>query len=82
MPITLLYSVIIFIALFIFWEAGTLLKRHALKELLIASLLLVLAGCYGMDFALGWQYLPNPNALIHMFQPVSESFDTFFQVDE
>lgn len=80
MPSSLLFSLILFVGLFIVLEAKPLLQRRAYKELIVASLLLTLALFYGMDYALGWQILPNPNILLTILKPVSESVDKFFQV--
>lgn len=80
MPSSLLFSLLLFVGLFILLEAKSLFQRQAYKELLVASLLLTLALFYGVDYALDWQFLPNPNILLTIFKPVSESVDKFFQV--
>jgi len=80
MPSSLIFSLILFVGLFILLEGKSLVRRKAYKELIVASLLLTLALSYGLDYALDWQLLPNPNILITILKPVSESFDKFFQV--
>jgi hypothetical protein len=80
MPSSLIFALLLFVGLFILLEAKSLMRRRAYKELLVASLLLTLALFYGVDYALDWQFLPNPNILITIFKPVSESVDKFFQV--
>ena len=80
MPSSLIFSLILFIGLFILLEVKSLFQRRAYKELMVASLLLTLALFYGMDYALDWQVLPNPNHLLTLLKPVSESVDKFFQV--
>lgn len=82
MPISVLFFVLLFMLLFIIFEARTLLKSRAYKELIVAVFLFLLAGLYGLDLALGWHYLPNPNALIYVLQPVSQSLDTLLQVTD
>lgn len=80
MPSSLILPLILFTILFILLEAKSLFQRRAFKKLIITSLLLTLALFYGMDYALGWQILPNPNMLLTILKPVSESVDKFFQV--
>lgn len=80
MPSSLIFALLLFVGLFILLEAKSLMRRRAYKELLVASLLLTLALFYGVDYALDWQFLPNPNILLTIFKPVSESVDKFFQV--
>lgn len=80
MPSSLILPLILFTILFILLEAKSLFQRRAFKKLIVASLLLTLALFYGMDYALGWQILPNPNMLLTILKPVSESVDKFFQV--
>jgi hypothetical protein len=80
MPSSLIFALLLFVGLFILLEAKSLMRRRAYKELLVASLLLTLALLYGVDYALDWQVLPNPNILLTIFKPVSESVDKFFQV--
>lgn len=80
MPHSLLFSLILFVGLFILLEAKSLMRTRAYKELLVASSLLTLALIYGIDYALDWQLLPNPNILLTILKPVSESLEKFFQV--
>lgn len=80
MPSSLIFALLLFVGLFILLEAKSLMRRRVYKELLVASLLLTLALLYGVDYALDWQVLPNPNILLTIFKPVSESVDKFFQV--
>ncbi len=80
MPSSLLFSLILFVGLFIMLEAKPLFQRRAYKELIVASLLLTLALLYGIDYSLDWQILPNPNILLTILKPLSESADKFFQV--
>ncbi|HZK87264.1 MAG TPA: hypothetical protein VFC40_04805 [Syntrophomonas sp.] len=80
MPSSLIFALLLFVGLFILLEAKSLMRRRAYKELLVASLLLTLALLYGVDYALDWQVLPNPNILLTIFKPLSESVDKFFQV--
>ena len=80
MPSSIIFALILFVGLFILLEAKSLMRRRAYKELLVACLLLTLALFYGVDYALDWQVLPNPNILLTIFKPVSESVDKFFQV--
>ena len=80
MPSSLIFSLILFVGLFILLEGKSLLRRKVYIELMVASLLLTLALFYGIDYAQDWQFLPNPNILLTILKPVSESFDKFFQV--
>lgn len=80
MPSSLILPMILFICLFVLLEARSLLKRRAFKELIVACLILILSLAYGMDYALDWQFLPNPNRLLTLVKPISESIDKFFQV--
>lgn len=80
MPPRLIYSLLLFTTLFVLLEARPLFKARNFKELAVAGLIMTLALAYGIDFMTGWQILPNPNLLITLFKPLSESFDKFFQV--
>jgi len=80
MPSSLILPMILFFTLFVLLEARSLLKRKAFKELMIASLILMLSLGYGLDYAFNWQFLPNPNRLLTLVKPLSEAFDKFFQV--
>lgn len=80
MPFSLIFTIIIFTGLFILLEPKSLIQRREYKELIIAGLLLMLGFVYGLDYALDWQALPNPNRLLIILQPISESVDKFFQV--
>ncbi len=80
MPFSLVYTLLLFSALFLGLEAPSLFRGRAYKELIITSLLLALGLFYGIDYALDWQFLPNPNILLTLFKPVSESMEAFFQI--
>lgn len=80
MPSSLIFTLLIFTCLFIWFEARFLFKRRAFKELIVTCLLLLLALSYGMDYAMEWQLLPNPNLSLTILKPVSESMEKFFQV--
>lgn len=41
---------------------------------------MLLALVYGIDYIIGSQLLPNPNVLIALFKPLSQSIEKFFQV--
>lgn len=81
LPARLIYSLLLFTALFVLLEARPLYKKQAYKQLAVASLILILALSYGIDYMLGMQLLPNPNRLIILFKPLSDSFNMFFQVN-
>lgn len=80
MPPRLIYSLLLFVILFVLLEARPLFKARNFKELAVAGLIMVLALAYGLDYMTGSQLLPNPNLLISWFKPISQSFDKFFQV--
>lgn len=79
--VALLFSIMfVFTGLFLWLEAGTLIKRPDFKQLFTVTLLLVLGWVYGVDYALDWQVLPNPKSLLAMLGPISDSFEKFFQL--
>lgn len=80
MPSSLIFSMILLVSLFFLLEARSLVKRREFKELIVACLLLLLALTYGMDYMLNWNFLPNPNILLTLLKPVSESMDKLLQV--
>lgn len=80
LPPRLIYALLLFPILFALLEARPLYKQRAYKQLAVSSLILILALSYGIDFMLGAQLLPNPNLLIILFKPLSDAFNTFFQV--
>ena len=80
MPFSLIFVLLLFIGLFIWLELRALIKQREYKELMVASLFLVLSISYGLDYALDRQFLPNPNKLLYILKPVSESVDKFFQI--
>lgn len=80
MPSSLILPMVLLISLFILLEARSLIKRREFKELAVACLILMLSLAYGMDYAFSWQILPNPNRLLTLVKPISDSFDKFFQV--
>lgn len=80
MPFSLVFVLLLFVSLFLCLELRALIKQRELKELIVACLLLGLSITYGVDYAMDWQVLPNPNSLLYMLKPVSESFDKFFQI--
>lgn len=82
MTTPIVYIMLIFISLFIILEVRPLLKQNMLKELIAASLLLLLALSYGTDLAMGWMKLPNPKAMITVVKPISEAFDKTLQVQQ
>jgi len=82
MPASLNPILLLFVILFLGLEARALFKKHAFKELIVASLLLSLGFAYGIDYAWGWNFLPNPNISLTIFKPISETLDTFFQVTD
>ncbi|HWQ74469.1 MAG TPA: hypothetical protein VN441_04075 [Syntrophomonas sp.] len=82
MPFRLLYAQVLFVILFISLEVIRLFRRRAYKELIVAGSIMLLALAYGIDFITGSQFLPNPNRLLILLRPISESFEKFFQVME
>lgn len=76
----MLYAAAVFIAIFIPLEGKSLIKNRQWKELAVTTGILLIAVSYGVDFALDWNMLPNPNILITIFKPLSEAFESFFQV--
>ncbi|CFX10293.1 Uncharacterized [Syntrophomonas zehnderi OL-4] len=82
MPSSILYYVLLFMLLFTVFQVRTLLKSQAYKELIVAVVLFLLAGLYGLDIAFNWHYLPNPNALIYVLEPVSQALETLLQVTD
>jgi len=80
MPFSLFLILFLFVVLYLWLEPRALFKQRAFKELIIASLLLGLGLAYGMDYALGWQFLPNPNISLTILKPISEIINNFFQV--
>ena len=82
MPFRLVYSLGLFVILFIFLEVIRLVRQRAYKELIVAGSIMLLALAYGIDFIMGSQFLPNPNRLLTLLRPMSELFEKFFQVME
>ena len=80
MPPKLIYGLLLFTSLFVLLEAKPLFNAKAYKELAVAGMIMMLALAYGIDYIMGVQFLPNPNFLITLFKPVSQSFVKFFQV--
>jgi len=80
LPPRLIYSLLLFTALFVLLEVRPLFRARNFKELAVAGLIMALALAYGIDYMTESQLLPNPNLLITWFKPVSESFDKFFWV--
>lgn len=81
MPPRLTYSLLLFITLFVLREVRPLCKARAYKELAVTSMIMMLALAYGIDYIMGLQLLPNPNFLLTLFKPLSQSFEKFFQVN-
>ncbi|MDD2619910.1 MAG: hypothetical protein PHC92_04475 [Syntrophomonadaceae bacterium] len=81
MPITLVYSLIILSLLFFLLEGKPLIKKQLWKELIVAAFFLTVALSYGLEFAMNWNVLPNPNNLLLIVKPISEAFEGFFQVN-
>lgn len=73
---------LLFICLFIILEVRPLIKKNMIKELAVASLLLLLALSYGTDLAMDWMKLPNPRAMITFVKPVSQVFEKTLQVNQ
>lgn len=82
MTTPIIYIMLIFIGLFIILEASPLLKQNMIKELIAASLLLLLALSYGTDLAMDWMRLPNPRALIAVVKPISQAFEKTLEVHQ
>ena len=80
MPILLVYSIILCIFLFFLWEWQPLIKQRLWWDLTVALLLLFISVSYGLDYALSLKILPNPDSLLNLVKPVSETFEKFFQV--
>lgn len=80
MPPRLTYSLLLFVTLFVLQEVRPLYKAKAYKELVVAGMIMMLALAYGIDYIMGSQLLPNPNFLLTLFKPFSQSFEKFFQV--
>jgi hypothetical protein len=80
LPPRLTYSLLLFITLFVLWEVRPHYKARAYKELVISGGIMLLALVYGIDYIIGSQLLPNPNVLIALFKPLSQSIENFFQV--
>lgn len=81
MTTPIIYIMLIFIGLFIVLEVSSLLKQKMFKELILASLLLLLALAYGTDLAMDWMKLPNPRAMITIVKPISQAFERALQVN-
>lgn len=80
MPFSLVFVLLLFTGVFLWREPSTLIKTRQFKELIIACLLLGLSLSYGIDYAMDWHVLPNPNNLLYILKPVSESIEAFFQI--
>jgi len=76
----IIYFLVFFLTVFLITEVKPLAKQGQYKELVIASLLLLIALSYGTDYAMNWHLLPNPNKLITAFRPVSQAFDAVFNL--
>lgn len=81
MPFTLVYSLIIFSLLFFLLEGKPLIKKQLWKELMVSAFFLTVALSYGLEFAMNWNVLPNPNHLLLIVKPISDAFEAFFQVN-
>lgn len=57
-----------------------LTKERRFKELIAASLLLLVTVSYGIGYAMDWKRLPNPTTLISAARPVSQAFERFFTI--
>lgn len=82
MQITLIYSLLIFLILFILLEGRRLVSKKEWKQVIVSSLILALALLYGTDYALGAKILPNPNWSLKILKPASHAIDKFFQLPE
>lgn len=80
MPFTLIYSLLIFIALFSLLELRSLIKKQQWRELIVAIFFFSIALSYGTDYAMGWNMMPNPHKILFLVKPISEAFESFFQV--
>jgi hypothetical protein len=76
-----MYLLMVFIILFILQEGKPLLNTKAYKELAVAGIIMLLALAYGIDYIMGSQLLPNPDLLLTLLKPLSQSFEKFFQVN-
>ena len=76
------YIMLLFILLFAVLEVKPLIKKRMFRELVAASLLLLLALNYGTDLAMDWMKLPNPRAMITVIKPLSQSFEKLLQVNQ
>jgi len=78
----LICFLVLFVSLFAVLEVRPSLKNKEFKEMIIASLFLLLGLSYGIDYAMDWRMLPNPSSVITMVKPVSQAFDRFFEVNK
>lgn len=78
----MLSIVIIFIALVVVWEFPNLLKRKAYQDILIVTLLLLIATAYGIAYDLHSEMLPNPNRILFKFDPLADSFQSLLQIGD
>jgi len=78
----LICFLLLLISLFAVLEVRRSLKNREFKEIIIASLFLLLGLSYGIDYAMDWKVLPNPSSVITIVKPVSQAFDRFFEVNK
>jgi len=76
------YIMLLFVLLFAVLEVKPLIKKRMFRELVAASLILLLALGYGTDLAMDWMKLPNPRGLITVVAPLSQSFEKTLQVNQ
>lgn len=81
MPSIIVYSLSVFLVLFIVLDVVPLIKKREWRPLIVPVLVFSLTLLYGLDFAWNLNMLPNPNQTLYYFQPVSDRFDSLLQVE-
>ena len=81
MPGSIIISLIFFSLLFIFYELKPMIKNRDWKTLVVSSVLMTLSLIYGIDFALNFNRLPNPNRILYLVKPLAEDFENLQQAE-
>lgn len=80
MPSVLFYFLIFFIVLFILLAVWPALKQKSYYEILVATCFFLVGLSYGIDYAIGSNFLPNPNKFLTMFKPIYQAFSSFLEI--
>lgn len=74
----MLYSMLIFIILIVLVEGYQAVKNKTWKELALIIGITLVAVLYGCNYYYCWEFMPNPNYLLHKLQPAAKSLEIFF----